>query len=175
MFSPVGFFTSQRQAEGVTGPLIFTAMMFALPFLGILFTFMWLRVPLGIALAIAAAGAGFIVPVNSFHNSLWLSIITRVTTRKGTYTGAVRILTFSMAPYVLMVIPFVGFLAGIYAFILLVIGLMKTFELSGGQTALVLILYVVVMSIIFAIPFIVTIPPMWKMISQALNPGVICM
>jgi len=76
-----------------------------------------------------------------------------------------------MAPYVLMAIPFIGFVAGIYAFILLVIGLMKAFELSGGQTAPVIILYAVAMSIIFAIPFIVTIPPMWKMISQSLNPG----
>ena len=109
MFSPASFFTDQRQAEGVTGPLIFTAMMYALPFLGILFTFKWFGVPLGIALAVAAVWAAVIVPINNFHNSLWLFIITRVTTKKGTYTGAIRILTYSMAPYALMVIPFEPF------------------------------------------------------------------
>jgi len=122
--------------------------------------------PFGAAMGPLLAVASFIFLLIAgiiavFISGLWLHIwVYLVGGRKG-IGQTIKAVTYGMTPYCLLGwIPVVGFIAGIWALIVEIIGVRQLHELSTGKAALAVIIAIAIALIIYVVILVVFMPPM---------------
>ncbi|MBI2129600.1 YIP1 family protein [Candidatus Woesearchaeota archaeon] len=95
--------------------------------------------------------AGFIIGIiMTFLYSALVHVIVIAFKGKAGYSGTYNAYTYSMIPYlILSTVPLVGFLAIIYSFILMIIGVSEVQNISKGKAALACLLPLIVVLGIF--------------------------
>jgi len=156
IFTPADFFRNMRVVGGLTDPLLF-AMIIGM--IGLMFLSVWdilLHNPLQNFMTPelkAAAGrsmsTGFASPVGAvmmpFLLILWIFIasgmlhlfLMMVRGAKAGFEATFRVVSYSVSPFLFMVIPYCGMLISmIWVLTLVVIGLREAHETSGGKATI---------------------------------------
>jgi hypothetical protein len=160
LFSPARFFRTMAVTGGLTDPMLYALII---GMTGLMFFYLWdillhdsmqnfmtpeMRAAAGRA-AMRGGSSVFAAIITPFLLILWLFVIAGmlhlflllVRGAKAGFEATFRVVSYSVSPFLFMVIPFCGMLiTALWAMFVVIIGLREAHETSGGKAAFAVLL-----------------------------------